>query len=318
MTRLSLRVVFLGSPSVAVPALQAVSDRFVVPLVVTQPDRPKGRGRRVLPTAVKRRALELGLEVLSAPDANSHDALAAIRAARPDAIVVVSFGQMIRAALRRMVPQGCTNLHFSLLPELRGAAPLPWAIIRGKTVTGVSMMKITRRMDAGPVYATDSTPIAHSDTLDSLSVRLSEMGARLLADTLEEITRGTLQAMPQDEKAATYAPKIGHADAAIDFRRPANQIDCLIRGLSVMRGAYAFLDREKPLRVNFYNCSVVNEPSPGPGVVSRGPAGELRIGCGDGLVEIKEIQAQGKRRLSGRDFANGYHLTPTDVFKNGG
>lgn len=312
-----LRVVFIGSPLVSVVSLEALAERFDVPLVVTQPDRRKGRGRHRLPTPVRARAEELGLDVLTAADINTPQVLSRIKSVSPDVQVVVSFGQILKRPALEAAPLGCVNLHFSLLPELRGAAPVPWAIIRGHERTGVSIMRMNAGMDTGPVYACQSTAILPVDTAASLYERLARMGANLLADSLPGIARGETAPEPQDDSQATWAPKITRTDAALDWTRSAAEVDRRIRGLAGQGEAFAFFERTKAVRVILHMSAVAEATSSGAGIAARGAGGELLVCCGEGVVEIVEIQAQGKRRLSGRDFANGYHITGGERFLNG-
>lgn len=298
----------MGSPAIAVPTLDALAACCDVSLAVTQPNRPKGRGLHVVPTAVHARADELGIPVLATQDVNSPEAVSLIKSAAPEAIVVVSFGQMLRKPLLHAAPLGCLNVHFSLLPELRGAAPVAWALIRCHESTGVSVMRMVRKMDAGAVYAQREAPIRPDDTSQTLSARLAAMGAEILVGTLPAICAGRIVPLSQDESLATFAPKITRETGKVDWQRGGREVDCLIRGLSGQLEAYSFLDRQPPVRVTIYNCAPWDGPTPGAGVIARGPAGQLLAGCGDGMVEIKEIQAEGRKRVSGRDFANGYHL----------
>jgi len=307
----------MGSPALAVPSLVAAARSFDVALVVTQPDRPKGRGRVVSPTPVRQKASELGIEVLTTEDVNSDAATRRIALAKPDFIVVVSFGQILKKKVRAVAPLRCVNVHFSLLPELRGAAPIAWAIIRGLDRTGVSIMEMVGKMDAGPVYARAVEQIQPGDTSASLGGRLAPLGARLLVETLERRLSGETESSAQDESAATYAPKITRAAGAIDWTRSAVEIDRLIRGLSGVLEAYAYFDAGAPVRVTFYDCAASVGDSPGPGVARRGARAELLVGTGQGLVEISEIQAEGRRRLAGSDFANGYRIKGGERFLNG-
>lgn len=308
------RVIFAGSPEVAVASLEAVAQSYDVTLVVTQPDRRKGRGRHLHPTSVGERAHELGLDVLAVPNINRPDMVERLRACRADCIVVVSFGQMLTGSVLDLTPLGCINLHFSLLPRLRGAAPVPWAILGGHRETGVSVIKLVGKMDAGPVFAQTVEPIESLSTAEDLYGRLAAIGARLLGETLDGIFDSSVQPVEQDEALATYAPKISRADAAIDWTRPAAEVDRLIRGLSGQLEAFAHLAGKRPLRVNFYRSKLVEGRELGGGVCGRGPGGELLVGCGEGLLEVIELQAQGKRRLLGRDFANGYHIVGGERF----
>jgi methionyl-tRNA formyltransferase len=309
-----VRVVFMGSPWMAVPTLEAAAARADVALVVTQPDRPGGRGRRLQPTAVRAKAEALDLPVLAVEDVNAAAAIDAVRDARPDAIIVVSFGQMLKRRILSLPRLGCLNVHFSLLPELRGAAPVAWAIIRGYEGTGVSVIRMVRRMDAGPVYAQRAEAIREDDTTATLSERLSRAGAELMMDALPRVLSGEASPVEQDDALATFAPKVTREMGAVDWRRPAREVDRLIRGLCGQLEAYGWLRTRAMLRVTLYLSAFVEGASPGPGAIVRGPKGELLAGCGGDLVEIKEIQAEGRKRVSGRDFANGYHLTSEDRF----
>ena len=311
------RVAFMGSPAIAVATLEALAREFTVPLVVTQPNRPSGRGRKVTPTAVHQKADEMAIPVLAAEDVNAPDCIARLDSIRPDAIVVVSFGQILKAKALNMAQHGCINVHFSLLPQLRGAAPVAWAIMRGFAQTGVSVMRMVRRMDAGPVFAQAPEMIRSDDTTATLSSRMGVLGAQLVCDVLVGPFSGQSQAREQDETAATYAPKIVRENSAVDWTKDAEDIDRLIRGLSGQLEAYAFLDGPKPTRVTLHNSAVAACGTPGEGVAARGPKEELIVGGSRGAVEIKEIQAEGRKKVSGRDFANGYHIRGGERFLNG-
>jgi methionyl-tRNA formyltransferase len=295
-------------------SLEALAERFEIPLVVTQPDRRKGRGRKVLPTPVRRRAEELGLPVLPAQDVNSGEVVERIKAAAGDVLAVVSFGQVLKKAVLDVPPLGCLNLHFSLLPELRGAAPVPRAIMRGLSRTGVSVARMITKMDAGPVYAREEEPIRADDTAGDLYRRLAARGARLFTETLAAVAEGSVTPHRQDESRVTCAPRITRGDSAVDWTRPAVEIDRQIRGLSGQLAVFAYFHGERETRVNFYRSRPAEGESPGPGVAVRSPGGGLLAGCGEGLVEILEIQAEGRGRRSGREFANGYHIKGGERF----
>ena len=307
----------MGSPPIAVPALEALSRGFDVALVVTQPDRPKGRGRKVAPTAVHAKADELQVPVHPCSDVNAADCLAEIERARPDAVVVVSFGQMLKSKLLELPRLGCINLHFSLLPELRGAAPVSWAIMNGLSRTGVSVMRMSRKMDAGAVFAQAEEPIRADDTAATLSARLGTLGAGLLVETVAACFDGKAEARPQDDAKATFAPKITRGMCAIHWRRDAVEVDRLIRGLAGQLEAYAYFDKEPRVRVTFHGSVLPPGHTPGTGIAARGKQGELFIGCGNGMIEAREVQAEGRRRVTGREFANGYHIKGGETFGNG-
>jgi len=307
----------MGSPPIAAPTLDLLARDFDVRLVVTQPDRPSGRGLKVTSTAVHERAGELGLPVMTTGDVNSQECIARLKSAEPQGIVVVSFGQLLRKAVLALPPLGCINVHFSLLPELRGAAPVAWAVIRGMEETGVSIMKMAPRMDAGAVLAQARERIDPKDTAVTVAARLAPISARLLVETLALYAGGRITPAAQDEGGVTFAPKITRQTAAIDWTRSAREVDCLIRGLSGQMEAYAYYEGPSRLRVALYMSAVTDAVTPGPGVAARGPHGELLAGCGSGMIEVMEIQAQGRRRVLGREFANGYHVRGGERFSNG-
>ncbi|MBI3779549.1 MAG: methionyl-tRNA formyltransferase, partial [candidate division NC10 bacterium] len=233
-----MRVVFMGTPAFAVPSLQAlVGARHEICLVVTQPDRPAGRGQRVTPPPVNLAAQELGLAILQPEKVRDPAVFAALQAARPEAIVVVAYGQFLPETILALPPHGCINLHASLLPKYRGAAPIPWAIIRGETMTGATIMQIEGRLDAGPLLLQQVEPIRPRDTAGTLGERLAVVGAELLCQALELVGRGTARAVPQDESLATYAPKLTPQDARVEWARDAPALDSLIRGLLPEPGA---------------------------------------------------------------------------------
>lgn len=311
------RIVFMGSPAVAVTTLEELAKSFEIPLVVTQPDRPSGRGRKMTPTAVHVRAAELGLSVHTTADVNSPSSVGALKDAGASAIVVVSFGQILKREALAAAPLGCLNLHFSLLPELRGAAPVAWALIRGYSETGVSIIKMARRMDAGPVLASLPEKIADNDTAATLYDRLGPLGARLMSSTVCEYLAGRAHLASQDESLATFAPKVTRETGAIHWNADAVVVDRLIRGLSGQLEAYAFLEAPGRIRVTLYSSRLSDAESHGPGLASRGPSGELLVGCGRGVVEITEIQAEGRKRVSGADFANGHRIAAGVRFLDG-
>lgn len=233
-----MRLGFMGTPSFALPSLKAlIAAGHDICLVVTQPDRPAGRGRVPTPPPVKLAAQTHGLPILQPEKVGEPTVISALQAAQPEAIVVVAYGQLLPKSILTLPPYGCLNLHASLLPKFRGAAPIPWALIRGETVTGVTIMHMEARMDAGPILMQQSEPIGPRDTAGTLGERLAVLGAELLCRTLDQVDRGTVQSIPQDEQLATYAPKLAPSDTHLDWTREARALDCLIRGLCPAPGA---------------------------------------------------------------------------------
>jgi methionyl-tRNA formyltransferase len=296
-----MRIVFCGTPESALPALDAIvrkSRDWHVSAVLTQPDRPAGRGLSLTPTPVKQRALEHALPVFT-PErlADARDTLESLR---PDVIAVVAYGRIFREWLLELPPLGCVNLHFSLLPAWRGVAPVAWAILGGDAETGVSTMRMERGVDTGPVYRTARVTIAPDDTTATLTTRLAEIGGPLLAGTIEGLAAGTEVAVPQDDSRATHAPKLEKEDGRIDWRRPSVEIARLVRGLHPWPGAFTTF-RGEHLKVH------AAEPRPGdlPAGALREQDGAIVVGTGSGLLRLVEVQIAGKARTTGEAWYRG-------------
>jgi methionyl-tRNA formyltransferase len=308
-----MRLSFMGTPAFALPSLRALVDAgHEICLVVTRPDRPAGRGRRVVPPPVKLAAQELRLPILQPERIGEPEALAALRAGRPEAIIVVAYGQLLPEAILGPPPHGCLNLHASLLPKYRGPAPIPWAIIRGEMVTGVTIMRIEARMDAGPIVLYRAEPIGPRDTAGTLGERLAMLGAELLCQALDQVARGTARLIPQDEGLATYAPKLTPEDTHLDWARDAHALDCLIRGLQPEPGA---VTRFGGRRVKILEALVEAAPDAPPGaVVAIDHHGGVLVATGRGGLRLTRVQPENRRAMSGAEFARGYRVQPGDVF----
>ena len=300
------RVVFFGTPAWAVPSLESLVDNgFDVPAVVTNPDRPAGRGYAVQASPVKEIALERGLPVWQPEKARDPQLQQDLAALSPDVCVVVAYGKILLASLLEVPSKGFVNVHFSLLPRYRGAAPVQRAVMDGDEETGVSIMVLTEGMDEGPVLSVRTEPIAPEDTAGSLGERLAVAGASLLSETLEQYLAGSLQPVEQDHSAATYAPKLSTDEARIDWGEPAPVIRNKVRGLQPAPGAWTTLDG---VRLKLQQVS----PAGGEDL----PAGVLRVqddtllaGTGRGNLVIDEAQLAGKRRMPGVEIARGLRLT---------
>jgi methionyl-tRNA formyltransferase len=305
-----MRLVFLGTPAFAVPSLEklAAAGRRAL-AVVTQPDRPRGRGQRDAPPPVKEAALRLGIPVRQPERIRRPEAIDLLRSLAPDAMVVIGYGQIIPQAIIDIAPLGIVNVHASLLPKYRGAAPIQWAIARGETRTGVTTMRIDAGLDTGDMLLARETAVGPEENAVELSARLAEMGADLLIETLDGLEAGVIAPRQQDPAQATYAPLLKKEDGLIDWRRPAPSIHNQVRGLQPWPGAYTTF-RGQTLRV--WRTRVV-EPAEGtaPGRFAglRPPA----VACGAGAIELVEIQLEGRRRMPGADFANGYRPAESDI-----
>jgi len=306
----SLNLVFCGTPRFAVPTLdRLVEAGFRVHLVVMQPDRPQGRGLSVAPSPVKLRALELGL-LLAQPESikNNEEFRSRLTAIRPDAIIVVGYGRIIPPWMLDLPPLGNINLHASLLPKYRGAAPIQWAIARGETATGVTTMKLDTGLDTGDILLQKEFPIAASDTAETLAPKLAGVGADLTVETLRGLQAGSILPRPQNHARATLAPILKKEDGRIDFSRPAAEIVNRLRGFQPWPGAYTRF-REKTLHL--WQAAAVARELPAAELVVEGD--RLFVGCGERTaLELIEIQLEGKRRSSAADFIRGYRLQPRE------
>lgn len=309
-----MKLVFCGTPRFAVPTLEKlVSGGFEVRLVVTQPDKPRGRGLEVAPAPVKSRALELGLPVVQ-PDKikNNEEFRAQLAAVQPEAIVVVGYGRIIPQWMIDLPALGNINLHASLLPKYRGAAPIQWAIAMGETKTGVTTMRIDAGLDTGDILQQKELPIAPEDTAETLAPRLAAIGSDLIVETLRGLDAGSLQPHPQDHSRATLAPILKREDGLIDFRRTAGEVVNRLRGFQPWPGAFTSF-RGKQLHV-WAAKALTTTAAPGE-ITMEG--GRLLVGCGeDTALELLEVQPEGKRRMAARDFVHGYRPKPGERLGN--
>ena len=299
-------IVFCGTPQFAVPALKAVVDAgFRVRLVVTQPDRPSGRRMELSAPPVKQLAQKLGIEITQ-PDKikNNLEFRARLEEIKPEAIVVVGYGRIIPQWMIDLPPLGNINLHGSLLPKYRGAAPVQWAIAMGETVTGVTTMRIDAGLDTGDILLQRETPIAPEDTAETLGPRLAQMGAPLMVETLRGLQAGTITPRKQDDAQATLAPILKKEDGLIDFRRSAHQLCNRLRGFQPWPGAYTTL---RGRNFNVWAARPVEESVAAPGEL-RVDNDRLLVGCGEGsALELLTVQPEGKKRMAARDFMHEYH-----------
>jgi methionyl-tRNA formyltransferase len=305
-----MRIVFLGTPEFAVPTLErTINAGHTVSTVVTQPDRPKGRKQELLPSPVKSAALRHGIPVYQPERIRRPEAIAHLRALNPDAMVIVGYGQIIPQAVIDIAPFGIVNVHASLLPELRGAAPIQWSIARGYRKTGVTTMRIDAGLDTGEILLRWETPIDPDETAVELSVRLAEAGADLLVRTLAGLCAGSIEPVPQDDSRATWAPILKKEDGRIDWSNPALRIHDLIRGFQPWPGAHTSFRGQS---LQLWRSRVVPQRwslPPGALVHERG----VFAVAGDGAaLELLEVQLEGRKKMPAQVFANGHRLTSTD------
>ena len=329
-----MKILFWGTPVFAVPSLRALDNEgFDVVGVVTQPDRPKGRGRRLAPSPVKEEALAAGIPVLMPERPRGDDFLEQIRALKADLSVVVAYGHILRREVLDVPPMGSINVHASLLPELRGAAPINWAIARGHQTTGVTVMRMAEAMDAGPILHLVEEPVLADETTSELSVRLSELGAQALVEALTLLGSGVLEEVEQDHDKATYAPKVDRQTARVDWTRSAQEVAWHIRGMDAVPGAWSELEGTpvKLFRPSVLDAEELDTAATGPAgnggppkpVTTPEPGTVLRtdeeigvvVAAGEGAVALQEVQPPGKRRMSSGDWIHGRGVEPGQRFE---
>jgi len=299
----------MGTPEFAVPSLEIlVQHPYQVIGVVTQPDRPKGRGKQLAPPPVKMFAEQYHLTVLQPERAKDQEFMDAFRKLAPDLVAVAAFGQLLPKGILDLPPLGCINVHPSLLPKYRGAAPLNWTIIQGETRTGVTIMRMDEGMDSGDILLQEATPIGPEETVGELHDRLAKTGAELLLKTIQMIEDGTVRRTPQDHAAATFAPRLKKEDGIIDWQRNADEIVHLILGLSPAPCAYSIL-QGRTLKI--FTATARKSPiGQMPGTVLAVTPEGLPVAAGEGVVFLREVQAEGKKRMPVQDFLRGVRLRP--------
>lgn len=299
-----MKVLFWGTPDFALPALRALDDEgHDIVGVVTQPDRPAGRGRGVTASPVKRVAEEAGMVVLQPERARGEEFLAQIRALEPDVSVVVAYGQILKPEVLAVPRHGSINIHASLLPELRGAAPVQWAIMRGFDMTGVTIMQMDAGLDSGPMLLRVEEPIRPDEAGSDLALRLSELGAEAIVEVLATLELGAIEAEEQDHDRASYAPKLSREIARVQWSSPAVEVARTIRALDEVPGAWSMLDDALTVKL-FHPRIEIHAGAPGT-VLETDPEVGVLIACGDHAVRIREVQPAGKRRMPAADWIRG-------------
>ena len=318
-----MRVLFWGTPDFAVPSLRAlVGEGHELVGVVTQPDRLAGRGRKPRPSPVKEEGLAEGIPVLTPEKPRGEGFVRTLETLNPDISVVVAYGHILRPEVLELPPRGSVNLHASLLPELRGAAPIHWAVARGYDRTGVTVMRMTEGLDEGPILLQREVPIAPDDTTAVLHMRLAELGAEALVEALALLEASELEPREQDHEKATYAPKVDREAARVDWSRPPREVTDHIRGMDSVPGAWGLLDGDpvklfqpRPLDGTELEGEGVDLPAE-PGTVLRAdPDQGLVVAAGQGAVGIGGVQPPGKRRMDARAWLRGGGPRPGDRFR---
>ena len=312
-----MRAVFFGSPEFALPCLDALHEISEIRVVISQPDRPAGRGLRVQAPPVKLRAIEHGLEVWQPKRVRTAGFADTLRGLEADIGVVVAYGRILPRDVLEAPRLGCVNVHASLLPRWRGAAPIQWSIVHGDTETGVTLMQMDEGMDTGPMLARATTPIDPGENAADLSARLSILGAELLRRELPRYVAGELVATAQDETQATMAPLLGKADGRIEWDRPTRAVHDQVRGMNPWPGAHTMLEG-RPVKIHRARPSTLAPDGAAPGEVIALDSEGILVACADGALELRELQESGRKRVDARAFIAGRGVHVGDRFGAGG
>jgi methionyl-tRNA formyltransferase len=304
-------IVFMGTPQIAADTLDYLLTHQAdqVTGVVTQPDRPAGRGQHSKPSPVRKLAEARGIPVIAPEKIRTAEFAETLRAWRPEIIVVVAYGRILPKAILELAPQGCINVHYSLLPKYRGAAPAAWTIINGDREGGVTTMKLVERMDAGAIYLQEALALSAHETIGSLQAKLTPIGARLLVETLRGLKAGTLAAREQDERLATPAPMLKKEDGLVDWTKPAAEIERRVRGFDPWPGSFTYVGGRL---LKIHRASVVANSSGNPGEVARADPAGFWVATASGILGLDEVQLENKKRLAGTEFIKGARIHAGD------
>jgi methionyl-tRNA formyltransferase len=306
------RIIFMGTPPFAVPGLRALHDNgYDIAMVVTQPDRPRGRGRKVSPPAVKALAQDLGYRVEQPASIKTAEFSDLVSELKPDFLIVIAYGKILPENVLALPRLGTINVHASLLPKYRGPAPIQWAVINGEKETGVCTQLMEKELDTGDLLLSVPEPIHPDDSAGDLHDRLALKRATVLINTLMGLADKTIQPVRQDHSLATYAPMLTKDDGLINWNKPAEFLECFIRGVTPWPGAYTFLGDQR-LKI-FKSQPVECETAEAPGTILEGFPDELRIATAKGALSIKEIQGAAGKRLSISDFLHGHKIKPGEI-----
>ena len=303
-----MKLIFMGTPDFSVGTLEAlIAAGHEITLVVSQPDKPKGRGHELAPTPVKETALKHGLKVFQPKRLRDPETVKTLEETPADAIVVIAFGQIVPASILHMKKYGCINVHGSLLPKYRGAAPIQWAVIDGEMESGVTIMQMDEGLDTGDMLLKGSVVLDEKETSGSLFDKLSALGASLCVEALEKLEKGELTPEKQGESPTEYARMLTKEMGELDFSRDAVTLERLIRGFNPWPSAYTRLG-DKTLKIWAADVCEKQEPESQPGTVTEVAKQDFTVACGEGALKITELQLQGKKRMDAAAFLRGYHL----------
>ena len=314
-----MRIIFMGTPDFAVPVLESlINSRHEVVAVVTQPDRPKGRGKNMQFSPVKECALAHNIPVMQPVNVSVPEVIDELRAYEPELIVVVAFGQFVTKKIREMPKYGCINVHASLLPKYRGAGPIQWAVINGERESGVTTMYMCREIDKGDMLLKDTVTLDPKETGDSLHDKLSMMGGPLLLKTIDQLEDGSAVRIPQCEEESTYAPKLEKTMGNIDWTMDADRIERLVRGLNSWPGTFTKIHGKT---VKIWDCDVVrqetlteNQAAATPGTVIVSEKDQLIVKAGNGALSLRMLQPEGKKNMTVDAYLRGYPIAQGELF----
>ncbi|MBS6579621.1 MAG: methionyl-tRNA formyltransferase [Clostridiales bacterium] len=314
-----MRIIFMGTPEFAVPVLESlINSRHEVVAVVTQPDRPKGRGKNMQFSPVKECALAHNIPVMQPVNVSVPEVIDELRAYEPELIVVVAFGQFVTKKIREMPKYGCINVHASLLPKYRGAGPIQWAVINGEKESGVTTMYMCREIDKGDMLLKDTVTLDPKETGDSLHDKLSMMGGPLLLKTIDQLEDGSAVRIPQCEEESTYAPKLEKTMGNIDWTMDADRIERLVRGLNSWPGTFTKIHGKT---VKIWDCDVVrqetlteNQAAATPGTVIVSEKDQLIVKAGNGALSLRMLQPEGKKNMTVDAYLRGYPIAQGELF----
>lgn len=309
-----MKVIFMGTPDFAVYSLKALLTKHEVVAVVTQPDKPKGRGKKMQFTPVKELALEHGIEVLQPIKVREPEMIEKLRSYGADLIAVTAFGQLLPEEILNMPKHGCINVHGSLLPEYRGAAPMQRAIIDGKKVTGITTMFMAKGMDTGDMLLKTEVEILPTDNFEDLHDKMAVAGADLLLKTIDGLEAGTIERIPQDDALATYAPMLFKETGHIDWTMEGQRIIDLMRGMYPGYGAYAIFE-EEPLKMFWAEAEAKDYPDAAYGEIVEVTKKDFAVKCGDGILRIKEVQARGGKKMATDAYLRGHAMNTGVLFQ---
>lgn len=301
-------MVFCGTPDFAVPSLYELASRYEVAAVITQPDRPRGRGQRLVATPVKKAAQSLGVPLWQPSDINHSEVIKGLISLEPDVLVVVAYGQILKADILKLAPLGAVNLHASLLPDLRGGAPIHWAILRGYSTTGVTTMLMDEGLDTGDILLQEKISIGPDETVGELHDRLAYLGAKLLDKTLVELEKGTIKPIPQDHSKATYAPNLKKGDRLLKWSAGCKAVHNQVRGLNPWPAAYTSYNGRQ-LIVLRSRCLPHYDVNEMPGTITELTEQGFVVACQSGAVEVLEVRPQNRSHMSAADFCRGYSVS---------